>query len=1328
MFRKIGSVLIILIFFTSSIQPSASAQTAFQLPVPGTMVGLSQGFQPPMLMGMTIHPENPFLFDFIVSGGDDALEGQALQAETQKLINYFLASLTVPEDEMWVNLSPYEKDRIIAEGLSHTEMGRDMLAQDYLLKQLTASLMYPEEEIGEKFWQRVNDKVRAQYGDVEIPTNTFNKVWILPQRASVYVHDKNVFVAESHLKVMLESDYLAACGDQCSVISGQDKLTTDRRPLTTEVLREILIPEIEREVNEGKQFANLRQIFHSMILATWYKQNLLEAIHESSIHGRQVTGDKGGDIKDQYPLLSIIDQNKTVGIDINDPDMADRIYGQYVEAFEKGVYDYIKEEYDPVAQEVTSKKYFSGGVVGLKGVRENPAAARVVEALARENLSQAMVRIEPQLRDGSSAAMVRGEDDGVDINQQGVSSWIKVLGGSLPIVFAGVVLLLMSEPNDWGDPTTYQSPSIQTHLKAYPIRTEKDKVGNTYKWINIKDREEYRFMLSDVGTEISKLPPAEVMKVPFKERFLLVQFEDHEKPHDHWNRDWVPMTWVDQKAFDATIDMMLKVGMVHSDNPDVINYLLNQLVETASSEDIFVLGEYDLFAWYRAFVKFNDVLGPYLPPGKPGIKEHLDFLSQFSQLNFKQDQFGNYFMSQNIGSSVSAPDIWEEADKAFDEMSPKLRNEWKEAVRLDVDRHPENWLNASEMFRKDYERYVVYGEVRRDIREYKFDSIFLEHINLTSRANFYGSSTVGQRQEFFDQNFLHIAKIHDAGHTDFAGERLVHALYIFKDGGWMEYPTSPAMTSGSQEKSDRAMTAEQKRMLLEVTSLIGKAMEEKRTEISKLSRHLRNDARIDEVYNLSQLRLFHKQLDRIRLDQDVYPYDLMVRIGDILILSDKMKMRLGAINQGVSGEDLFQRLKKLDMQIQGIGYLDNRDFISAYERVYGVPFPEIFKTDDDRESPKDMAERKAFLRIGRDSLIMRLKEFLKEDKSDLKERLDNVFHSYLNFPMDDRSFYTAGSFMTEHVFLSANGGIEDGFVGDMIYKLETVSKADLVQFLFDKFVSELTEPHIQTDYLGEGEEPLIINEHSVKEEILDALMTFLRTEDQLWQYYGADETLSADLWEDLEKAWDIKREEWIPEGEEYSPEAIKSLFRKVADKIEATSDAAMRGGETDTSVLGIGNNQEILTAKKTVGVVLGALLLHLSAIGLILRNDDVDEKGLPASPNEDQKTSLTVLTAESDPAMNAAVDAPGGIDFNPGAMELTTEGGQINFQMDPVLMQNLDPDNVIGATPVIIQITPLTNYFPLLGLETPDEHEREGYPKDEEPRLANSFDLLAVKN
>jgi len=84
---------------------------------------------------------------------------------------------------LWVNLSPYEKDRVIPSSFGLTEMGRDLLAEDYMLKQITASLIYPEDQIGKKFWKRVYEEAAKRYKTTNIPVNTFNKVWIVPEQS-----------------------------------------------------------------------------------------------------------------------------------------------------------------------------------------------------------------------------------------------------------------------------------------------------------------------------------------------------------------------------------------------------------------------------------------------------------------------------------------------------------------------------------------------------------------------------------------------------------------------------------------------------------------------------------------------------------------------------------------------------------------------------------------------------------------------------------------------------------------------------------------------------------------------------------------------------------------------------------------------------------------------------------------------------------------------------------------------------------------------------------------------------------------------------------------
>jgi hypothetical protein len=311
----------------------------FPLPAPGVMVRLSPEFNAPVLKGIKVHADNPFRFDFILDQGDSSADQEQLKTEAAKLIKYFLTSLTIPEKDLWVNLSPYEKDRIIPHSFGLTEMGRDLLAEDYLLKQITASLIYPEDETGKRFWKRVYEEAAKRFGTTDVPVDTFNKVWIVPEKAVVYENAGagTAFVVDSKLKVMLEQDYLAF--EKNTISSGKDH-KTDVNALGSRIVREIVVPELTREVNEDKNFTRMRQVYNSLILAAWFKKKIKDSI------------------------LSHIydDRNKVAGVNIDDAAEKERIYGRYLTAFKKGVYSYIKEEQNALTREVVPRKYFSGGV------------------------------------------------------------------------------------------------------------------------------------------------------------------------------------------------------------------------------------------------------------------------------------------------------------------------------------------------------------------------------------------------------------------------------------------------------------------------------------------------------------------------------------------------------------------------------------------------------------------------------------------------------------------------------------------------------------------------------------------------------------------------------------------------------------------------------------------------------------------------------------------------------------------------------------------------------------------------------------------------------
>ncbi len=348
------SLLITLTFvFTLVTPPKMVFAQVIDLPAPGTLIMTTPSFTPTLIKGMTIHPENPFQFDFIVDTGDTHIQGNELKAESTKLIKYFLASLTIPDNKIWVNLSPYESDRIIPEEFGKTLLGKDMLSLDYLLKQVAFSLTNPQDALGKDFWEQVYAKV----GKDGVAVDTFNKVWIVPQDALVYEQGNSAFVVRRHLKVMLEEDYVAfqkSMGQMEYGLSERDAAGVKEMSSTSsQIMKEMIIPVIEKEVNEGKTFASLRQIYDAMILAVWYKKNL-----KNSLLGQVY-----------------VDKNKTRGVNITDKDVAQKIYNQYLQAFKQGVYNYIKEDVDPATQEAFPRKYFSGGLGVVEDVATTHDAA-----------------------------------------------------------------------------------------------------------------------------------------------------------------------------------------------------------------------------------------------------------------------------------------------------------------------------------------------------------------------------------------------------------------------------------------------------------------------------------------------------------------------------------------------------------------------------------------------------------------------------------------------------------------------------------------------------------------------------------------------------------------------------------------------------------------------------------------------------------------------------------------------------------------------------------------------------------------------------------------
>ena len=298
MFRKKQLFLCLASYIIISLVSGPVLAQIASMPAPGSMMALSEQSDLAFLRGVRFDAENPLVLEFLFDKGSQA---EITVEHKKQLIRYFLSALTVPENKLWVNLSPYEADRVIDDNLVKTEIGETLLSQDYLLKQLSASLTHPDTEIGKAYWEGNREQGIG---------NSLNKIWIKSGDVSIYDRDNLILVSKAGLKVESEN-------------------ASDN----------VIVAEIEKDVNGGRNFAELRQMYYSVILAQYFKAKFANTLYSF-----------------------YFDKEKMGGVDIANPANKDKVFDMYISAFEKGAYDLIRKEQDLTTNRKVKRHYFSGGV------------------------------------------------------------------------------------------------------------------------------------------------------------------------------------------------------------------------------------------------------------------------------------------------------------------------------------------------------------------------------------------------------------------------------------------------------------------------------------------------------------------------------------------------------------------------------------------------------------------------------------------------------------------------------------------------------------------------------------------------------------------------------------------------------------------------------------------------------------------------------------------------------------------------------------------------------------------------------------------------------
>lgn len=266
-------------------------------------------------------------------------KGTARQAPADNgqpaLLKYFFTGLALPNSALWVNLRPDSPDDVIDPRLALTDLGRVMLAADLQLKKDLAGYTAPNTPTGKEYWSKLYKKAEEIYGPGKVSIPTLTRPWIVPGEIILREARGDIYIYKAQLEVKLESDYLK----DSPVYDFSDSRRKEINQYATALVRTAIIPELTRDINTSKRYAELRQAYFSLILAQWFKKRF-----------RGASG--------KYP--GMIDSGEVGGVASREAWSARSYFESYRASFRDGEYN-ISESAQTVSGPAI-RQYASGGM------------------------------------------------------------------------------------------------------------------------------------------------------------------------------------------------------------------------------------------------------------------------------------------------------------------------------------------------------------------------------------------------------------------------------------------------------------------------------------------------------------------------------------------------------------------------------------------------------------------------------------------------------------------------------------------------------------------------------------------------------------------------------------------------------------------------------------------------------------------------------------------------------------------------------------------------------------------------------------------------------
>lgn len=310
-------------------------------------------------------PDKPGSIGLLFGGpeGNWLVTSNRVRSAVKLMEDSFYVALAIPEEALWVNLTPNEPDRVCDPRLRHLGMGQAFVNADLQMKVDAAAFTDPRKsQLGKDFW----DQIRRMAAGGRLKTGC--RMWIVPGAMDLQTDGEGCYLRSMHLRVQLETERFMASNNP-TALGDVDRLN-----------RVMILPEVERKLNEDPIYAPMRQVYSAIILARWYKD-----------HFRGT----------RQPAADLIDSDNIAGRQLTDGWSPQGVYEAYMRSYQQGEYNFterVQEDLGNGLIRIQTRHYFRGGVDLRRMVLPPPLPAPDTQ---RQDVEKAFREGEVQAQDGT---------------------------------------------------------------------------------------------------------------------------------------------------------------------------------------------------------------------------------------------------------------------------------------------------------------------------------------------------------------------------------------------------------------------------------------------------------------------------------------------------------------------------------------------------------------------------------------------------------------------------------------------------------------------------------------------------------------------------------------------------------------------------------------------------------------------------------------------------------------------------------------------------------------------------------------------------------------